>query len=315
MWKAGTIMTLKQKYATMQTVNSYVNVLKKTPISAEKLIEMSIINSAVDVKVWQHLVEVTHPKISYPIDVVQKWLPNIIINPNSKKVRINNDQMLSAVNAYRIKDQPFFTKGKMFSLANRDPCNTLVTTVQQRLNTGQSEPDFYYFNPYTNIWYRYYDWKSGHIKPNAGNIFATSDQNEYEDVCRQLLRSQYLIYKDNSILGATIKRLYADTTLNWGERSDAFKLYLMDNMYRLPHNITPSLVFKTSLIANADSAKTLKYLEGFINLDSLVDLTESQKTLARIIASRGSTVINNYALSEGQSPTILQLLQEICQTS
>lgn len=49
-------------------------------------------------------------------------------------------------------------------------------------------------------------------------------------------------------------------------------------------------MFKTALIANADSAKTLKYLQGLVNLDSLIDLSESQKTLARILASRGYTI-------------------------
>jgi hypothetical protein len=41
MWKAGTIITLKQKYAAMQTINSYLNVLKKTPVSPKTLIEIS----------------------------------------------------------------------------------------------------------------------------------------------------------------------------------------------------------------------------------------------------------------------------------
>lgn len=311
MWSTGTIMKLQQKAIATRMLANYMQELKQGPLIHEKLIELSMIHTLLDPQICQQITTVTYPKLEFPLDKVRAYLPDIVLHSHTNKM--NWDQLLSAINFHHVKSQSFFKQGTLYSLGNQ---NIHVAHTQiQKMQTGQRDPDaLYQFDRKTSIWYRYYDWKTGNLKSDSGHVYATSDEAQFEEMSEYILKKQAIIYCHNPLLGEFLKTLKNKSDITWGQRNLEFQEYLLSVMHKLPTHITPSLVFKTSLVYDADHAQSFKPFEGIVNLNSFCDVPTSQGTVAKALVYGGSKIITNYDQTEGRSLIIVQMMKDICQT-
>ena len=284
--------------------------LNKNELKSEKLVELAINTSSISPSIAQHYFVVSFPKVEIPIEVVQKMLPKIKII--SKTGIILSDQLLSAA-GLSICQKENFNLGKFHSLSNK---NTILKTKssQEYINTNQEEPDFLYiFEINTQMWTRFYDWKTGNINP-TGHIFGTGDPIKYEEICENMLKRQMKFLVKEIRIKQILETLVKDENISWGEKNQVFQKFMLDNMHLFPQNINPSLIFFTKRFSNENlKGKKYKEIESSIEVTDLQDKQSTEKLIAKtmFLHEKNQTILSNYMKTPGSSQKIIEICQNL----
>jgi len=292
--------------------NYYLRNLKDPKNSSTELLEFIEETFFIDPKLTQHILSIYYPTYSFSLDDLRFRYPKIgITNPNSS-VYASFDIVFPTIVAKKIMlKNPIFKEGHISVLGYSDNFKPELTKIAYN-QTEQPNPDYYYvYNKDNNKWERYLDLKTGKFKVNTGHIVCAREGQIYEDLSKFILVGQKLSYASNSEIQKELTSLFDNKNLTWGERNEAFQLFLKDNLHKYP-TINPSFVLKAQLYYEVNNMRPHKMLSSIVESSTCFEsLEESEKTLSKSLVVGGSKCYNNYIDHLGNSPNIKKALLDM----
>ena len=160
-----------------------------------------------------------------------------------------------------------------------------------------------------------YDRKTGHISPNKGHIYGTSDPQIYESLSEDLLKRQMKFFQDNLEFQNFFESL-KNSNKSWGEKNILFQEFLLNNMQKFSQDINPSFIFKTHRFNEAENLyrnKNYKLIEGNLDIDCLRDKKTTENIIAKAMTlfDNNQKITTNYKQTTGHSETIVDICKNI----
>jgi hypothetical protein len=292
MMSTGTKLTPYQKQLAVGVIQGHINLLRKKDLNTDDLLNNIVEGVAAYGKVYQHMMVVLYPHLHFQTNTIQSKFPNIGICDNGSGFVDMNFVVAAAGGTKIINKLPFSKNGKL-KVLDRMPFEKIDNTSPAFVDTKQKNPDYLFSN---DKWTRYYDLKTGDIKPNKGHIRIISSEEDYIELIQKLFEKQLELFKisfPQSSLVNYMETLKVRQDILWKEKYELYKEYLADNLQNYS-GIKPSFIIFEKLSYNMANQERAKNIEGIITTNTFSSEEETLAAFRKLVNENTETIKNNY---------------------